>query len=82
MPNDSYNLGSYESNAQSQEPSPRGSRALNPDSIPDELKRGTLFLPYRIERLTDGKLEKMPFNVKTGKPYEKGTMVGKLVGFK
>jgi hypothetical protein len=68
MPNDSYDLGSYESNAHSQEPSPRTSYALNPEAIPDELKRGTLFSPFRIERGTDGKLEKMPFNAKTGNP--------------
>jgi len=81
MPNDSYDLGSYESNAQSQEPSPRASYALNPDAIPDELKRGTLFSPFRIERGTDGKLEKIPFNAKTGNPYEKGTMLDNLVSF-
>jgi hypothetical protein len=81
MPNDSYDLGSFESNAQSQEPPPRASRALNPDAIPDELKRGTLFSPFRIESRTDGKLDKIPFNAKTGNPYEKGTMLGNLVSF-
>jgi hypothetical protein len=81
MPNDSYDLGSYESNAHSQEPSPRTSYTLNPEAIPDELKRGTLFSPFRIERGTDGKLEKVPFNAKTGNPYEKGTMLDNLVSF-
>lgn len=40
-----------------------------------------LFSPFQIEKRADGKLEKVPFDARTGLRYEKGTLLENLVTF-
>src|SRR5215213_7960625 len=81
MLNDGYDLGSSESYTQPRKPTPRAYLAVNPDVIPEELKRGTVFSPFRIEQQPDGKPKKVPFDANTGSRYEKGSVLDNLVSF-
>src|SRR5215208_4728690 len=81
MPYDEDRVDPSESFSEPYKPPPRASYTSSLAAIPGELKEGKVFSPVWIEKRADGKLEKVPFNAKTGSPYKRGTMPENLVSF-